>query len=173
MKTHTMPDAPSDPLAANTPEARACTVVLDTQAVLDWLHFEDPSTSPWQDWLTAGHWRWMMSNAMRNELAHVLEHGRLPTSRHLSATDLLRLVDQCATMVADLPVATSIAGLRCKDRDDQKFIDFAHQHRVNWLVSRDKAVLKVGRRLLSLSGTRIVTPGNWRPDLTYPVLAHH
>jgi predicted nucleic acid-binding protein len=52
-----------------------------------------------------------------------------------------------------------MARLRCTDPDDQKFIDAAIVS-AQWLISRDRAVLKLARRAAAL-GLRIVTPERW------------
>jgi predicted nucleic acid-binding protein len=51
--------------------------------------------------------------------------------------------------------------LRCTDADDQKFIDLACAAPARWLVSRDRAVLKLRRRAAT-DGLVIVTPDGWR-----------
>ena len=56
-----------------------------------------------------------------------------------------------------LPLAGAATRMRCTDPDDQKFIDLALGHRARWLVTRDRAVLKLARRARTL-GLNIVTP---------------
>ncbi|MBN8487205.1 MAG: PIN domain-containing protein, partial [Burkholderiales bacterium] len=63
----------------------------------------------------------------------------------------------------DAPAHSPQPVLRCTDPDDQKFIDFALACGARWLVSRDKAVLKLRRRALALHGLQIVHPADWRP----------
>jgi len=50
--------------------------------------------------------------------------------------------------------------LRCSDGDDQKFIDLAVASGAIWLISRDRAVLRLARRA-SAFGLAIVTPERW------------
>jgi predicted nucleic acid-binding protein len=50
--------------------------------------------------------------------------------------------------------------MRCTDTDDQKFIDLALAHGARWLLSRDRAVLKLGRRTRVL-GLEVLTPEIW------------
>lgn len=136
--------------------------VLDTQAVLDWLYFGDPLTRDWLDHLQAGRWQWWACPPLRDELAHVLGRGHLPAPRGLAAQALLETYDRLVQM---RPAATALAHgpLRCSDRDDQKFIDFAVAEKARWLVSRDRAVLKLRRRAATLHGLQIVSPADWRP----------
>lgn len=139
--------------------------VLDTQAVLDWLYFTDPTTRHWEAWRQQGLWRWAVSAAMRDELAHVLGRGQLPAAQGLSAEALLACLGERA-MVLSQPAARLANGLRCTDPDDQKFLDFAVAHRVTWLVSRDRAVLKLRRRALASHGVQILPPSGWTPATT-------
>jgi predicted nucleic acid-binding protein len=50
---------------------------------------------------------------------------------------------------------------RCTDAADQKFIDLALASRSQWLLSRDRAVLKLRRKLLDLTGCRVLRPEEW------------
>lgn len=148
---------------------RSQIAVLDTQAVLDWLYFCDPNTQHWETWRKAGHWQWAACPTLRDELAHVLGRGHLPRpAGGLEANALLACFDERAEM-RPAPTPSLVTGLRCSDPDDQKFIDFAVAQRAAWLVSRDRAVLKLRRRALVGQGVLIVPPATWAPcPLTLP-----
>ena len=154
------------PIVGTHSQPQARLTVLDTQAVLDWLYFSDPITLHWEAWRQAGHWHWVAGAAMRDELAHVLARGGLPAGPGFVASALLEAFDARATV---LPAPTSPLAnpLRCTDPDDQKFIDFAVAHRVAWLVSRDRAVLKLKRRAQAAHAVNILAPRDWAP-LTVP-----
>jgi predicted nucleic acid-binding protein len=144
--------------------ATAPLVVLDTNAVLDWLVFRDPACDSWAARLAGGQVRWLASRPMREELAHVLGRGighawapHLPT--------LWQTWDRFADMVAPATLGGALP-LRCTDPDDQKFIDLALAHRARWLVSRDRAVLKLGRRARSW-GVEVLTPESWLRALNF------
>lgn len=137
--------------------------VLDTQAVLDWLYFDDPVTASWEAWRQAGHWQWVAGHALRAELAHVLGRGELPGASRATAQSVLDLFDERVLWQPD-PVAAQCGTLRCTDPDDQKFIDFARVHQARWLVSRDRAVLKLRRRAQAAHGLLILPPRQWQPQ---------
>ena len=59
----------------------APTVVLDTNAVLDWLLFADPRMAPLASAVTDGRLRWIATARMRDEFAHVLARGLAATRR--------------------------------------------------------------------------------------------
>ena len=50
--------------------------------------------------------------------------------------------------------------MRCTDRDDQKFIDLALHSRACWLLSHDKAVLRLPKQARRL-GLTILPPVRW------------
>jgi len=130
--------------------------VLDTNAVLDWLVFRDPACASWTERMVSGSVRWLVIPAMRDELNHVLARS---AARGWNA-DLRALWSAWERLShsADLlPLAGAATRMRCTDPDDQKFIDLALGHRARWLVTRDRAVLKLARRARTL-GLNIVTP---------------
>jgi putative PIN family toxin of toxin-antitoxin system len=120
-------------------------LVLDTNVVLDLLLFADAATPPLRAALHAGAAQWIATGAMREELARVLAYAHLQPRLQRegrSAADVLAEFDRLATPV---PVAAR-APMVCKDADDQKFIDLALAQRAA-LLSKDRAVLKLSRRL--------------------------
>ena len=145
-------------MASSTPETRP-SVVLDSNVVLDCFVFENAECSGLLGAITSGAVAWKATHEMREELFRVVSLGHLSAWRPDSA----RLSEQWRRWcVESLPPATSApAGrLRCTDPDDQKFIDFAVSVGARWLVSRDRAVLKLARRLRE-HGVEVVTPPNW------------
>lgn len=132
--------------------------ILDSQAVLDWLYFEDPGTQAWEALRQAGAWTWIATQAMHDELAHVLGRGCLrPGAR--SATQVL--ADYRARVNWVEPGVAPNPRLVCSDADDQKFLDLAVIRRTPWLVSRDKAVLKLRARAQRLHRITICPPALW------------
>ena len=136
-------------------------VVLDTNVVLDWLVFRNPLIAPLTHAIENRQLRWLVTEPMRDELAHVLGRGVVDTW----APDLNRLWGSWHLLseVATAPFTSAEAlRLRCTDPDDQKFVDLALGN-AQWLISRDRAVLKLARRAQRL-GVRVVIPERWSPD---------
>jgi predicted nucleic acid-binding protein len=135
-------------------------VVLDTNVVLDWLVFRNPSCASLADALASGRTAWVSTAAMLDELAHVLGRGALAAWR----PDADAIADSCrrwARLVEPQAGGVTMPRLRCTDPDDQKFIDLALQLGRNAsLLSRDRAVLKLARRARE-AGVAIVTPERW------------
>ena len=141
---------------ADTPAARsAANVVLDTNVVLDWLVFRDPSCLALDAALRAGRLDWVATGAMREELEQVL------TREHIAT----RLIDPSAPLAAWAALARvepspPASALRCHDPDDQKFIDLALHLGNTVLLSRDRAVLALARQA-RLHGVEILTAADW------------
>jgi uncharacterized protein len=136
--------------------------VIDTQSLLDWQFFGDETCAGWP-LPGENSWQWLATATMRDELSHVLARGF--ASRWQTPTQhVLDFFDRHATVVtvAALPAPLARA-LRCTDPDDQKFVDLAIAAGAQWLVSRDRAVLKLRRRASTLKGLQILAPADWHP----------
>ena len=141
------------------PAAARPALILDTNVVFDWLLFRNPECEPLGAWIQEGKGLWLVSVDMRDELAHVLGRGRLEKWRPQEAA-LWAGWERWANQV-DAPTAACLTTLlRCTDADDQKFVDLALASKARWLLSRDRAVLKLARRAHE-QGLTIQTPGAW------------
>ena len=133
--------------------------VLDTNVVLDWLVFRDPASAGLHRALEAGCLRWIATTAMREELQHVLSRGSL-NAWHPDLASLWSAWNRhCEELAKPAPLAMALA-LRCSDSDDQKFIDLAVAAGARWLISRDRAVLKLAAPLHAAS-VEVLTPVDW------------
>lgn len=124
-------------------------LVLDTNIVLDLLVFQDPATPAIPRAMDDGRLYWISTTPMREELARVLAYPQIVKSlahHGLTAADVLAGFDARASTVEVAPKAS----VTCRDPDDQKFIDLAVQH-CAVLLSKDKAVLCMKKRLLALN----------------------
>ena len=135
-------------------------VVLDTNAVLDWLVFQDHAVSALAQAVTSGAARWLACERMRLELERVLGYPSLVKWNPHRAS-VLACFDTFACM-SSTPSRAAPAALRCSDADDQVFIDLALARSAKWLVSSDRALLKLARHARPL-GLRIVAPRDWEP----------
>jgi hypothetical protein len=133
--------------------------VLDTNAVLDWLVFGDPGIAVLGEALVAGQVRWIATAAMRAEFDDVLRRGL----GDAWSADAGRIDDHWLRWCHQAEAPSTPAPWRCSDPDDQKFLDLAMAVGVRWLVTRDKALLRL-RRAAAQRGLSIVTPPQWRPE---------
>lgn len=112
-----------NPAPHAAPPAALPWCVADTQVVPDWLVFADAAARPTLDALSGGRLRWLATPSMRVELVHMLRHPTLARWGH-DAARALAFFDRHAGLQTDLPTAQP-GGLRCRDPDDQPFIDAA------------------------------------------------
>ena len=104
-------------------------LVIDTNLWLDLLVFHDPRVQALQDGL-----------ARRAELAVVLARPQFRQDESQQQAALARW-DALTEEVAVVPPCN----LSCRDPDDRKFLDLAVAHRVDWLLSKDRALLAARR----------------------------
>ncbi len=130
-------------------------LVLDTNVWLDWLVFRDPGVEPLKSAVAAGHAEILIDEACEAELARVLaydlgKHSIDPAVQAECLTEckrISRLIPRAAGDCAELP--------RCADPGDQIFLEAALAARADFLVTKDRELLALGRRPLPF---RIVPP---------------
>lgn len=136
-------------------------LVLDSNTLFDWLVFGEPAACAVGGAVQSGSAQWLCSDALWGEWTHTLARplaSRWEAPRELALTNLPAL-RACPLFVAQ-PSGRAIPALRCRDADDQKFLDLALAHAASALLTRDKALLKLARRAAPL-GVRITTPARW------------
>jgi predicted nucleic acid-binding protein len=130
--------------------------VLDTNVVLDWLVFGNAAARPIGAAIEAGRLGWASCDAIRRELSHMLASRRLarwsPDAVHVLAVHD-ELSRSCPAPPPDLR-------LRCRDGDDQVFVDLARAQSARWLLTRDRALRALARRART-DGLAIVSPETW------------
>jgi predicted nucleic acid-binding protein len=133
-------------------------VVIDTQTVMDWLVFRDPSCAGLSRALDEGQLRWWSTSRMYRELLHVLERG-VAAAWQPDLPLIAACFDRHAQLLLeDAPSAGHL--LRCRDPDDQMFLDLAVAVKARWIFSRDRAVLALARRARA-HGIGIVSVSAW------------
>ncbi len=134
--------------------------VLDTNVLLDLLVFRNPGVAALAQAVTAGRLRWLGCAEMRGELAHVLRHA--PLGRFQADIERALTFADTYMQLTALPTPLPTLRLRCSDPQDQMFVDLALHHRAAWLLTRDRALLKLARKA-GLRGLRICPPERWAP----------
>jgi predicted nucleic acid-binding protein len=120
-------------------------VVLDTNVVFDWMVFKDPRCAPVVSAIQCGTIRWWAAQAFRDEFEAVLARG-VGASHAPDRAWIDQLWAQHAEVLPCAPAVAPLGSCRCTDPDDQKFIDLALHHGARWLLSHDRAVLKVANQ---------------------------
>ncbi|WP_114813444.1 putative toxin-antitoxin system toxin component, PIN family [Paraburkholderia kururiensis] len=140
---------------------RALRVVLDSNVWIDILVFDDPHTRPIHAALEAGALEAVVDERCFAELARVLEYPQF-AQRSVDKAAALANVERLTLRVERaLPTEGARPLPQCKDRDDQKFIELAHGSGAAWLVSKDRAVLKLAKRMTRDFGLQIAPPAQF------------
>ena len=126
--------------------------VLDTNVVLDLFHWGNTDAVPIMAALEAGKIECVVDARTLDELQRVLTYPQLKLTPDMMAE---RYARYCA-LVQVFPEGEAPKLPRCKDRDDQKFLELAARCNADLLVSKDKELLRLrGRTTL---GFKIVKP---------------
>ncbi len=134
-------------------------MVLDTNTVLDWLVFQDPGMTAVVAAVQGGRLRWLACGAMRDELERTLGYHSLAGWKPDSERALSAFDRHAKLLPPPLPAPLM---MRCRDPDDQVFLDLALAHRARWLLSHDRALLRLARRARD-HGLCITQPRHWSP----------
>ena len=144
-------------------------MVLDSNVWIDILVFDDPHTRPIRAALESGALAALIDARCLAELTYVLDYPQF-ARRAVDKAAALATVTRLTQRVEPAPAATATETEtatpaqdarplpKCKDRDDQKFLELAHTAKADWLVSKDRAVLKLARRVARDFGFRIAQP---------------
>jgi len=133
-------------------------IVIDTNVLLDLFVFHDPRWAALVAALEAGEVEAVTRADCRDEYLAVLHYPHLPLddARRLEAAarfDTLLRVVAPDTVHIRLPV--------CTDRDDQKFMELARDAGAEVLITKDKALLKLGRKTAREGLFKIMPPEAW------------
>jgi putative PIN family toxin of toxin-antitoxin system len=136
-------------------------IVLDTNVCLDLFVFHDPRRSALLAAIESGAVEAITRADCREEYLVVLHYKHLPLdddSRPLSAARFDQLIKV---------VAPPVSGIRlpvCSDRDDQKFLELARDANADILLTKDKALLKLARKLTKAGMFKVMLPEAWTAD---------
>ena len=138
---------------ALVPQKQRLALVLDTNVVLDLLHFDDPAIIPIRHALQKKLAVCFSNAACRDELAHVLSRAQFK----IPDDEARRILDEYTAMVQTCNDSASGTLPQCRDPDDQKFLELAQAAKADLLVTKDKALLALAKKSGRL-GFRIATP---------------
>ena len=123
-------------------------LVLDTNVVLDLFHWANHDVAPLMSALEAGEITCLADEQTLAELLRVLNYPQLKLTPEMQTERYARYCQ----LVNIVPMGEAPALPKCKDRDDQKFLELTARANADILVSRDKALLKLrGRTKLGFS----------------------
>jgi predicted nucleic acid-binding protein len=134
-------------------------VVLDTNVVLSFWHFRHPRMLGLLAWLELRRAVLLTRGDCLDELTRVLafsDFGIAPERRAEIFADY-----SARTERLDGPGAVAATLPRCKDLDDQKFLELAWEGGAHLLLTRDKLLLAMARLAPWRESTLIATPERW------------
>ena len=131
-------------------------VVFDTNVLLSLFVFSDSRFVPLREKVETGEWIAYSSVDCLDEFRRVLTYPIFKLDEAAQA-QAYAAWQGLLTLVA-AKVASGVGLPRCEDRDDQKFLELARDAGADWLVTADKALLKLARRDKLRGLFRILTP---------------
>jgi len=146
--------------------AKPLRLVLDTNVWLDWLAFDDATIAPLKRAQADGAIEIFSDEACTRELVAVLNYDL--GKRSLDAEKQKACLAEFLRLVRPLPnppplrrggsESVELPLPKCRDPDDQKFLELARDCGADYLVTRDKALLALARRKVRPAPCRIFTP---------------
>ena len=137
----------AEALALAGSEPRGVPAVIDTNVVLDLIYWEDPHSEDLRRALEEGRIHALRSGEAVMELAEVLSRPAF-TGDEDEAARLAALWCSMSVPVDEEKIreAADVITVQCRDPLDQKFFTLTLAGGAKLLVSKDKLVLKDGRR---------------------------
>lgn len=144
-------------MAITAVAAEPCRVVLDSNVWVDILLFDDPVSRPITTGLESGQLLGVIDADCLEELRRVLDYPQFERFVAERAAALARVAR--LTLCVETPLDDRVPALPlCRDRDDQKFLQLARSAGAHWLVSKDRELLRMDRRIARDFGFRIGKP---------------
>jgi uncharacterized protein len=140
--------------------------VLDTNVCLDLFVFGDPRCASLIDAIHARRIQLVTRDDCRQEWQAVLAYPRL----RIEDAARLRAMRSFDEWVVPISASEQVPprGIlpRCRDRDDQKFLELAWQADATALLTRDEALLRLARRAQRDRLFAILQPSLWQEALS-------
>ena len=139
-------------------------VVPDTNVCLDLFVFDDPNGASLLAAVRAGEIELVTREDCRAEWLAVLAYPQLKLNEQRCA-QAIAMFDAHVRCV-QLTEHDDVVLPRCRDRDDQKFLELAYQARADVLLTRDEELLRLARRTKRDGLFAILPPALWREAIS-------
>lgn len=138
-------------------------LVPDTNVCLDLFVFGDAHCASLLAAVRAGDVELVTREDCRAEWLAVLDYPQLKLDEQRRA----RAIEMFDAHVRSLPLRAlgDVALPRCRDRDDQKFLELAHQAGAAALLTRDEELLRLARRARREGLFAILPPTAWQTTI--------
>jgi uncharacterized protein len=128
-------------------------LVIDSNVVLNWLFFKDAPTVTAIERLLQTH-RWVCTEWMQREAQRV---ATLPQMAKYASSEAIAALAHGFAEHAILIKHTTVSPMRCRDVDDQAFLDLAAHTQAPLLLTLDRDLFKHRKHAKAL-GLNIVQP---------------
>ena len=139
-------------------------LVLDTNTVLALCMFRDPRLEALRAWIEAGNCLLLSREDALEELRCALAYRQFGLDEAAQVALHARYRTRLApwSPPPDAETERRISALpRCRDEDDQKFLEIASLSDASAVITRDKALLRLARHPRIRERFRVVTPENF------------
>ena len=148
-------------------------IVLDTNVCLDLFVFRDPRWGRLDAALRSGAVRAVTRADCRNEWLLVLAYAQFRLEPAIQAAASTAFDSMITCIPA--PVAGALTALaplpRCSDPDDQKFLEVARDASAGFLITKDKALLKLAGKCRRAGLFTVLKPEDWIDTLAPDALS--
>ena len=148
-------------------------LVLDTNTVLALWMFGDPALNALREWIAAGNCVLYSREDALEEFRQVLAYRQfgLGEVRQQATHETFRShLTNWSTSTDGISAGELTSLPRCRDTDDQKFLEIALQTRATHLLTRDKALLRLARHRTIRDQFDILTPERFQTlNLSAPI----
>lgn len=139
-------------------------LVLDTNTVMALWFFRDPGLTALHAALDSPRYVPCCREDALEELRRVLGYSQFA----IAATEQTRILgsyrERVKLIAASDPAAEVPLLPLCRDRDDQKFLEITRDATADYLLTRDKALLRLARHRLVRDRFQILTPERFVAD---------
>jgi putative PIN family toxin of toxin-antitoxin system len=143
-------------------------VIIDTNVCLDLFVFHDPRWILLLKGLSDGSIRAVTRADCRSEWLAVLHYSHLPVSAE-NRSQIIDVFDKYIQVVS--PPEKEYRLPSCTDKDDQKFLEIARDAEAETLITKDKALLKLARKVHKAGYYSIETPDKFVLNLISTIIS--
>ena len=130
-------------------------VVFDTNVLLSLFAFSGSRFAALRDAVDAGRVLCVTRLDCLDELRRILASHSIELADDARAAAIARY-EACAVMFEGAPRASALP--RCKDPDDQKFLELARDAGAAYVVTLDRALLGLAPQMAAAAAVRVVVP---------------
>ncbi|MCL1886685.1 MAG: putative toxin-antitoxin system toxin component, PIN family [Betaproteobacteria bacterium] len=133
-----------------------CNVILDTNVCLDLFVFHDVRCHELMQMLKNRIINAITRKDCRDEWLRVLTYPLLSLNNHTQEKSIIEY--DKAVLCCDFESKNYASLPMCKDQDDQKFLELAYDAQAKFLITKDKALLKLSGKTKKRQLFHIIKP---------------